>query len=341
MEKNVLIIGGGPAGLEAASILQKSGYNVTLIEKTDHLGGHLAVWDRLFPKGQSAEELLYRLVDNLGPVNCLLNTDIQSINVLDRSFSVILSNGNILLADAVLLACGFDLFKAEKKEEYGYGIYDNVITNADLERYFQEGDGGRIINPKKIGFVHCVGSRDEKVGNLSCSKVCCATAVKQACEMKQRFPESEVLCFYMDLRMFGRYYEDMYLEAQKKYGIRFIRGRVSEVSEKGDKTLLVKAEDTLSSKPIMVSLDLLVLMAGIRPSASGRRVGDMLHLMNEEDGFFSTKDSIYSQQKSDIPGLFFAGAGTGPKTIPETLNDARSSALEIDRYLKSNFPKKK
>jgi heterodisulfide reductase subunit A len=82
-------------------------------------------------------------------------------------------------------------------------------------------------------------------------------------------------------------------------------------------------------------------MAGIRPSASGRRVGDMLHLMNEEDGFFSTKDSIYSQQKSDIPGLFFAGAGTGPKTIPETLNDARSSALEIDSYLKSNFPKKK
>ena len=82
-----------------------------------------------------------------------------------------------------------------------------------------------VDNPRRIGFVHCVGSRDEKVGNRYCSKVCCATAVKQACEIKQQFPDAVVYCFYMDLRMFGRGYEDMYLEAQKKYGVIFVRGR--------------------------------------------------------------------------------------------------------------------
>ena len=341
MNHNVLIIGGGPAGLEAAAMLQRLDYNTILVEKSNHLGGHLAQWDRLFPKSQQAGEVLDKLIEGAEGVKCFLKTDITSINVLDDSFNVILSNGITVLADAVLVASGFDLFKAEKKEEYGYGIYDHVITNADLEDYYRTGSSPVIDNPKKIGFVHCVGSRDEKIGNISCSKVCCATAVKQACEIKQRFPEAEVFSFYMDLRMFGRYYEDMYLEAQKRYGVRFIRGRVSEVSEKADKSLQVKAEDTLSSKPISVSVDLLVLMAGVRPAASSKKFSDMLHLPKEEDGFFATKDSIYSLQKSNLTGLFFAGTCTGPKTLPDTLSDARSAAIEIDEYIKSRQAKKK
>ncbi|HNY05028.1 MAG TPA: FAD-dependent oxidoreductase [Candidatus Egerieousia sp.] len=341
MNNNVLIIGGGPAGLEAAAQLQGLGYNTILIEKTDKLGGHLAKWDRLFPASQSAKELLDTLLQNINGVKCFLNTDVNSINVLDKSYNVILSNGITILADAVLLASGFDLFKAEKKEEYGYEIYDRVITNADLEQYYKTKCDNRIQNPKSIGFIHCVGSRDEKVGNLACSKVCCATAVKQACEIKQEFPEAEVYCFYMDLRMFGRNYEDLYLKAQKQYDIRFIRGRVSEVSEQQDKTLIVKAEDTLSSKPIKITLDILVLMAGMRPSEAGEKIGDMLQISKEDDGFFTTKDSVYSLQKSNLPGLFFAGACTGPKTIPDTLHEARSSALEIHEYLVKNFSDRK
>jgi heterodisulfide reductase subunit A len=341
MNNNILIVGGGPAGMEAAGMLQRLGYNTMMVERSGKLGGHLAKWDRLFPKGMQAKETLDRLMAGINGVKYFLNTDINSINILDDSFNVIFSNGITVLANAVLIATGFDLFKAEKKEEYGYGIYDRVITNADLEEYYKTGKSDIIQNPRSIGFVHCVGSRDEKVGNLSCSKVCCATAVKQACEIKQRFPDAQVYSFYMDLRMFGRYYEDLYLEAQKKYGIRFIRGRVSEVSEKEDKSLLVKAEDTLSSKPIKVSVDLLVLMAGIRPAEAGKRVGRMLHLSNEEDGFFSTKDTICDLQMSKIPGLFFAGTCTGPKTIPETLNDAKSAAIEMDEYIKQNFPDRK
>ena len=197
MKNNILIIGGGPAGLEAASGLQRLGYNVILIEKSTTLGGHLASWDRLFPDGVSAKEKLKGLLAQMDGVKCFTDTDVRSINRLDKSYNVILSNGITVLADAVLVASGFDLFQAEKKEEYGYGIYDRVITNADLEAWFNAGpdSDNRIDKPKRIGFVHCVGSRDEKSGCRSCSKVCCATAVKQACEIKQAFPDAPVYCF--------------------------------------------------------------------------------------------------------------------------------------------------
>ncbi len=241
-----------------------------------------------------------------------------------------------ITATAILMASGFDLFPAERKEEYGYGVYDHVITNADLENWFKTKADGRVVkNPKRIGFVHCVGSRDEKAGNRYCSKVCCATAVKQACEAKEAFSDADVFCFYMDLRMFGKGYEDLYLKAQKDYGIRFIRGRVSEVAENIDKHLVVKAEDTLSGKPIKVTLDMLVLMAGMTNCASVANVADMLSLNTDEDGFFSSKDSIYQLQESGKPGIFYAGACTGPKTLPDSLHEARAAALAINNYIKN------
>lgn len=335
MNNNVIIIGSGPCGLEASAQLHKMGYNVILIEKGNRLGGHLAKWDRLFPEGVQAKEILDNLVSNINGVKFFLNTEVKSINQLDREYNVILSNGITILATAVLFATGFDLFQAQKKEEYGYGIYDHVITNEDLENYFKTNNDSRIIeNPKRIGFVHCVGSRDEKAGNKYCSKVCCATAVKQACEVKEAFPNAEVFCFYMDLRMFGKGYEDLYLKAQKDYGIRFIRGRVSEVAEDINRKLIVKAEDTLSGKPIKVTLDLLVLMSGMTNCQSGVKIANMLNLRKDEDGFFSCKDSILNLQQSDKQGIFFAGACTGPKTLPDTLHEARAAAITIHNYFK-------
>ena len=338
MKNNILVIGGGAAGLEAAANLERLGYNIILIEREKQLGGHLAKWDRLFPDGLPAQEVLDSLLDNISNVKCFTETDIQAINILDKSFNAILSNGITVLADAVLMASGFDIFPAAKKEEYGYGIYEHVITNQDLEQMFKQQQSISPA-PRAIGFVHCVGSRDEKAGNPACSKVCCATAVKQACEVKELYPDADVYCFYMDLRMFGRHYEDLYLKAQKS-GIRFIRGRVSEVAQTADNRLLVKAEDTLSSKPVRVNLDMLVLMAGMRPSEAGHKVGIQLSLTTEEDGFFSAKDGMLSLQKSKLPGLFYAGACTGAKTLPDTLHEARSAAMEIDRYIKENFIKK-
>ena len=107
-------------------------------------------------------------------------------------------------------------------------------------------DGSR---PRRIAFLHCVGSRDEKVCQQHCSKVCCITGVKQAMEMKQLFPEADVFNFYMDIRMFGPGYEEMYREAQQKYNIHFLRGRISEASPTIDGRVQIKAEDTLTGRP--------------------------------------------------------------------------------------------
>lgn len=337
MNQNVIVIGGGPAGLESSYQLTRMGYNVILIEKNDHLGGHLSKWDRLFPLGIKAKEVLDNLIRKNTGTKIFLQTQINSINLLNKEYNVILSNGITVLAKAVLFTSGFDLFPAEKKEEYGYGVYDHVITNADMENYFRNGNDHRVPDsPKSIGFVHCVGSRDEKVGNMHCSKVCCATAVKQACEMKEQYPDADIYCFYMDLRMFGRHYEDLYLKAQKDYGVRFVRGRVSEVAEGIDKRLIVKAEDTLSGKPIQVSLDLLVLMSGMRNCDTGASAARMISVETDDDGFFAYKDSVYSTQESSREGVFYAGACTGPKTLPETFNEARAAAITIDKYIKES-----
>ncbi|HIZ86565.1 MAG TPA: FAD-dependent oxidoreductase [Candidatus Coprenecus pullistercoris] len=335
-KKNIVVIGGGPAGIEASRTLDAMGHTVFLIEKADRLGGHLARWDRLFPYGTQASEVLSGMTSSMGSVKWFTGTQITQLNRLEHGYNIILSNGLTVLADALLITTGFSLFPASKKEEYGYGIYDRVITNADLEDWFSGISVPAIDNPHRIGFVHCVGSRDEKVGNRYCSKVCCATAVKQACEIKQKFPDAVVYCFYMDLRMFGRGYEDMYLEAQKKYGVIFVRGRVSEVSEDKNGHLFVKAEDTLAGKPLRVTLDLLVLMAGMSHNRDTDSIARTLALSTMEDGFLKPKDSLTDGQASYCPGVFYAGACTGPKTIPETVAEAKAAAISINEYLRDN-----
>lgn len=324
--------------MEAASQLIALGYSPIVIEKTSSLGGHLAKWDRLFPDRGPAKDLLNELSVKLNGANVFYDSDIVSINRLNDSYNVILSSGISVLARAVLIATGFRLFDARKKEEYGYGIYNKVITNADLESYLKDGFDESINESgiKRIGFVHCVGSRDEKACNRQCSKVCCITALKQAIELKERFPESIIYCFYMDLRLFGRKYEDIYLSAQKDFGIRFIRGRVSEASEDIDGNVVIKAEDTLTGKPLKVTLDLLVLMAGMSANPDANKLAGMLSLAIDSDGFLQSFDNVAHIHRSKKAGIFYAGTCTGPKTLPETLSEARSAALDIHNYLKEH-----
>ena len=334
MSQNVVVIGGGPAGIEASRRLRDLGYTPILIEKAPALGGHLSRWDRLFPEGIEAGKVLGPMLEDLDGIKYFTDTEVASINRLKDTWVVKLSNGLSAQVRAILLATGFDLFKAERKEEYGYGIYDRVMTNADLEDWFKSGAAPQFDDVNVIGFVHCVGSRDEKAGNRQCSKVCCVTAIKQACEIKEKFPDATVYCFYMDLRMFGRKYEDLYLKAQKDYGIRFVRGRVSEVSEDIDGHLFVKAEDTLFGKPMKIKMDLLVLMAGMAPSAGTQEFARMVGILPGEDGFYMPRSIVGDSCSSSREGIFLAGAATGPKTIPETLSEASAAALAIDRYLK-------
>lgn len=331
MKEIIVIIGGGIAGMEAASQLLKLGYSPIIIEKGDRLGGHVARWNRLFPDMTPAQDLVSGLIAGCKDANIFLNTEISFINRLKESYNIMLSNGISINTKHILITTGFRLFEAEKKEEYGYGVYDQVITNADLENWFNTSDDDRINNSRmeSIGFVHCVGSRDEKARNTQCSKVCCITAIKQAIELKEKYPHASIYCFYMDLRLFGKKFEDFYTKAQRDYGIHFIRGRVSEVSEDIEGKVIVKAEDTLLGKPIKVTLDLLVLMSGIVCNPDSTKTAGMLALPIDSDGFLQSSDNVFHITSSPKKGIFYAGACTGPKTVPETLAEARSAVLEI------------
>jgi len=334
MNSNIVIIGGGLAGMEAARMLLSLGYRPFLVEQSDRLGGHVAHWYKLFPDLTRASTIVEHLSEDIREANIFLEMRVIYINRLSDGYNVMLSNGININSRVILMATGFKLFEASRKQEYGYGIYDHVITNSDLESWLCGNRDIRIPeNPQAIGFVHCVGSRDLKAGNSQCSKVCCTTAIKQAMEMKERFPAANIYCFYMDLRLFGKKYEDFYIYAQRDFGVRFIRGRVSEVSETQDGSLQVKAEDTLSGKPLKTRLDLLVLMSGMVCNPCAGELAGMMQLDIDNDGFLKSRDNVCELTRSSRPGVFYAGACTGTKTVPETLAEARSAALEIHLYL--------
>ena len=340
MSKHIVVIGAGVAGMEAAGRLAKSGFDVTVLEKESTSGGHLNDWYKLFPDRRDSSEVKEYL-ENLASserIKFLTGTTIEKFNKKGSSYSLITSNGENLHADAVIVSTGFDLFKSSRKEEYGYGIYDNVITSADLEKMFR--NDKIILNsgsaPKTIGIVHCVGSRDEKVGNLYCSKLCCVTAVKQAIEIRENLPESNVFCFYMDMRMGGAHYEELYREAQEKWGVNFIRGKVSEASENIDGKLIVKVEDTLAGRPLRMEIDMLVLMAGMEISEGGKKLAGIAGLNTGENRFFAATDHHYGSNISNLNGVFYAGTCTAPMNVTETISHARAAVAEVQDYLRND-----
>jgi heterodisulfide reductase subunit A len=339
MSKTAIIIGGGVAGMETAIQLLRLGIKVDLIEKESRLGGHLNSWDHLFPNRRDSKEVseYLQLGMNEG-ISLHLNAEIDTLWNNKEKFNIELKDGTRLDSDALVIATGYEVFDARKKEEYGYGIYDNVITSVELEEFLRSNELTKLFEgktSKRVGIIHCVGSRDEKVGNLYCSKLCCVTGVKQAIEIRERMPDTEVFCFYMDLRMFDRYFEEMYFEAQEKWGVQFIRGRLSEAAENQDHTLLIKLEDTLTGLPLKMNVGLLILLVGFVPSPETRRLASMLGLKEGDDRFLCPADEHTLTNSTKIPGVFLAGTVKGPEGIAGTITDARAAALQVAAYLTS------
>jgi heterodisulfide reductase subunit A2 len=333
-KKDIVIVGAGIAGLEAATQLSDLGYNVIVIEKKKVTGGHVNEWFKTFPYFDASEKIVDFSRRNHENISLVTETQLTYAERNENGFKLHTDKNKHIQADAILLASGFRMFDAHRKEEYGYGIFPNVMTNEDLEKIFSNGWPADWKTPARIGFIHCVGSRDAKIGNLYCSKVCCATAVKQAIEIRQMFPNSEVYCFYMDLRMFGMNYEEMFQMAQEKYGIHFVRARLSEVNQTIENELLIKVEDTLTSRPMKLTLDYIVLMSGMEPGKNSAHLSQIFGVAVDENGFFLPSGYLISENTTSVDGVFLAGAATGPKTITESINDARSAALTIHNYLK-------
>ena len=337
---SVIIIGAGPAGCEAAYRLARSGESVELIEKEAEIGGNLNNWYQLFPDRKQAADLKAKLRKNIEHPQIHLHLKSKPVAFSrqgDGTIQLTLDDGALITGKALLVASGFRTFDAHRKEEYGYGIYENVITSVELENAFINHQINTSTGhaPKRIALIHFVGSRDEKICRLYCSELCCVTAVKQAIELREMLPEAEILCFYMDMRMFGPGYEEMYREAQEKYNIKFVRGRLSEASEDREKRLIIKVEDTLVGKPLKMTLDLMVLMVGMEPAEGNDQLISMLNLQTAPNGFIQVSDPHSGTNCTHQKGIFVTGCSSSPMNLTDTLTDARSAAVTISEYLNS------
>ena len=337
MAYRVVIVGGGAAGMQTAIELKSRGIEPIIVERDIELGGKARIWYKLFPSFTPAADVMRPLVERVKDmhIRCFYGQEVTQI----APDGVTLRSEERIPADAVVVATGFTLFDAHRKQEYGYGLYDNVVTSVDIERMMHSGkvtlaDGSE---PRRIAILHCVGSRDEKVGQRHCSKVCCITGVKQAMELKEMYPTAEVFNFYMDIRMFGPGYEELYREAQERYNVHFVRGRISEAAETIEKRIQIKAEDTLTGRPLRMTVDMLVLLVGMSANYDNPKIAASAGLTLASNGYFKARDSFLGVVRSERDGIFFAGTATAPKSLADTLAEASLTASAVDAYLKDKF----
>lgn len=331
---NVIIIGGGFAGMQTALTLKQLGIGATILEREQSLGGHVREWHTLFPEMTLAEETLKKMVERVVAQEIDVRFGVEVVDISKNSVTI--KGGEKIEASAVVLCTGYKLFDAKQKQEYGYGIYDKVVTSADFERICKEGKIEEVCGgvPKTIAFVHCVGSRDQQVQQEHCSRVCCVTGVKQAIKVRKQYPTCEVYNFYMDIRMFGAGYEEMYRTAQQEHQIHFIRGRVSEVTPKINGEVLLKTEDTLLARPMRISVDLLVLMVGMCPGDDTKTFAASTGMVLRPSGFVKPVNSFEQNSFTSVEGLFVAGCAAAPHNIQETINSGSNVALEVAKFLK-------
>lgn len=334
--RKIAIIGAGPAGIEAASVLANQNMEVLLFEKSSNTLTNMVDKAFLFPDFSLASDMVDKLNKKLLHQNISLysETEITDIKQNGTEWKVFDAKGMSYIVSAVLMATGYSPFDAKRKEELGYSIYNGVLTSLDLERMikYNQIENSMGEKPKRVVFLQCVGSRDEKSGNDYCSKICCVTAVKQAIEVKKLLPDTEVYIFYMDLRMWGQSFEEMYRDSQEKYDVCYVRGRISEAASTFDKKIQFKAEDTLVGLPLKMTTDLLVLMVGMEASCSTKTLSAQLGIQGDY-GFVQSLNLHLQDNETIKKGFFVAGSCKRPMGINETVIDARSAAVAIMDYV--------
>ncbi|MEX2556475.1 MAG: FAD-dependent oxidoreductase, partial [Actinomycetota bacterium] len=260
----VLVIGGGPGGLEAARGIIELGTRCILVEAHDRLGGMPIIenYAALTPHFEPAETAMQTMIDRIASSPLLdlrLRTMVTAQEGSPGDFRVTLTDPSgatdVVECGAVVIATGFQHFDPGRETQmYGYYEFPDVIALQDLEAMLKEHNVVRPSNgerPTRLCFIQCVGSRDRRLGNEYCSKVCCGVASKEAIEVRQQLPDCRVYIFYIDMRMYGYWENQIYWPAQEQYKVQYIKGIVTEILRKGDK-LLVRGEDTTMGRPMEV-----------------------------------------------------------------------------------------
>jgi heterodisulfide reductase subunit A len=246
---------------------------------------------------------------------------------------------------SIIISTGFKTFDAGKIQNLGYGKYPNVVTSLEFERLInasgptegmityrtKDKKGNNVFtmegeSPASVGIVHCVGSRDEN-HNKYCSRVCCMYSLKLAHLVKEKLPDAEVFEYYIDMRAFGKGYEEFYNRI-KEEGVHIIRGKTAKIEESGDQ-LLVRSEDIINSRILEHKLDMVILAVGLEPREESVDLANMFGIDVDENGWFKEADYNINPSGTRIEGITIAGACQGPKDIPDSVAQGAAAASKV------------
>ena len=239
---------------------------------------------------------------------------------------------------AIVVATGYNPIKLDKFEEFGYALSKDVVTSLELERLMNAAGptGGTLLRPSDgkhphtIVFVQCVGSRDTSgCGKPYCSKICCMYTAKHAMLIREKYPDTDVYVFYIDVRTPGKNFDEFYRRAVEQYGVHYIKGMVGKVAPRADGKLMVQASDLLANEQLHIEADLVVLAAAIEPDKSARHLATMLTASMDTNDFFTEAHPKLRPVESPTAGIFLSGVCQGPKDIPETVSQASAAAAKV------------
>ena len=240
---------------------------------------------------------------------------------------------------AIVVATGFNPISMDKFDEFAYNQSKDVITSLEFERLTNAAGptAGKLLRPSDgkhphtIVFVQCVGSRCDSCsekGKEYCSKICCMYTAKHAMLTRDKYPDTDVYVFYIDVRTPGKNFDEFYRRAVEDYGVHYIKGMVGKVAPEGDK-LMVQASDLLDNKQLHIAADLVVLAAAIEPDRSARPLATMLTASMDTNDFFTEAHPKLRPVESPTAGVFLSGTCQGPKDIPETVSQAGAAAAKV------------
>ncbi|MBR6808598.1 MAG: CoB--CoM heterodisulfide reductase iron-sulfur subunit A family protein [Clostridia bacterium] len=240
---------------------------------------------------------------------------------------------------AIVVATGFNPISMDKFDEFAYNQSKDVITSLEFERLTNAAGptAGKLLrpsdgrHPEKIVFVQCVGSRCDSCaekGKEYCSKICCMYTAKHAMLTRDKYPDTDVTVFYIDVRTPGKNFDEFYRRAVEEFGVHYVKGMVGKITPEGDK-LKVQASDLIAGKQIKMDADLVVLAAAIEPDKSARPLATMLTASMDTNDFFTEAHPKLRPVESPTAGVFLSGACQGPKDIPETVSQAGAAASKV------------
>ena len=336
--KSALVIGGGVSGLSAALFLSKMGMQVYLVEKEAELGGHVRTLKNVWPAGRDGKSIIDEMVKELAArenVEIFTSTTISGFEGFFGNYEVTLNTpegGKKVTAGGVIASIGFSPFDPGVKPELNYGKDERIITTLDFEH---NADTLQLPEKPRVAILHCVGSRDEQIGKPYCSRVCCVNALRVGEAIKDKYKDSYVESFYMDMRAHPRGGEEYFEDTQEK-GVLFTRANVAEINP-APAGIVIRGEDTLFGETFEREFDLVVLSIGMSPPVDSRLIASLLKITLDKDKFFLEAHIKLRPFDTAVKGIFIAGSCSGPKDVEESINHGRASAVKLFGFLNLGY----